>query len=290
MRRDLPLRHICVAVACLCLYSTQTRAQAVPLVLTARTMGVTAKNPDEACIAFRLLFQLSGSVAHELKYDTNSTVAFQAAWRERLSQRPHSTDHNMEYFVGFVEGRLHSPVPAWWKTTCATSSVNASNDFNFSSGQDYRYRRSLGVLIPNEVRIVRGKSHTTIDTPSGSFDVVNGLIDPLINRAQSSGPAEFINISKGRQRCYVAHYTDSAFQYSLFAIDLKGQQIAWASKVWAAARHRGPATSFHRVEIQERDGKVFVFGADPGAVYFECFGARTGQAITRFSSNGWNGE
>src|SRR5262245_27142370 len=92
-----------------------------------------AKNPPRAAEAYRALFKQFGSrdLARLLSHSSDR-IALQAAWEQvertvpeaesRYATRPDAAQ--LGRFVGFLEGRSHLRLPAWWSQAVLDSRAN----------------------------------------------------------------------------------------------------------------------------------------------------------------------
>ena len=92
----------------------------------------------------------------------------------------------------------------------------------------------------------------------------------------------------GEKRSAVAGYTVvSGFAFDLTGFAGKGGKPTWKAEVWAADRDFLGGLGYHWVEVKEKDGTVFVFGAESHGMYAEAFDLATGKCKFRFCSCYW---
>jgi hypothetical protein len=92
----------------------------------------------------------------------------------------------------------------------------------------------------------------------------------------------------GEKRSAVAGYTVvSGFRFPIAGWEGKGGKPSWERNVWAAGRQVLRGQGYHWVELAEKDGTVYVFGAESHGMYLEAFDLATGKCRFRFRSCYW---
>ena len=270
------------------------KAQTIPLFEVAKFMSTSATDEQDAGNWYRMLFRVAGPNVARLKDDLNPTVALMAAWyRLRVGVNATPRKHGqlatgplrkaeIEDFLASIEHKMRPEIPKWWRE----SFMKAVFVFQEPANNDYRPFAG-GINLPVGTKIDRGERRTAIKIGSKSAELVNRVFDPLMKRAQLTNRHGYLTISLGKRHCHIANFDDAGFRFPLYSVDLETQQLAWTQKVWASGRHLAYGPSFHKVELSEQGDRLFVFGCDPQAIYFECFDVKTGKPTCRFSSNFW---
>jgi hypothetical protein len=79
------------------------------------------------------------------------------------------------------------------------------------------------------------------------------------------------------------------FRYELACYMPVGGAPAWVVDVWSAGRTCAGGGGFgcHRVELREKGGRIYVFGAESHGMYLEVFELATGKCLYRFCTCYW---
>jgi hypothetical protein len=77
------------------------------------------------------------------------------------------------------------------------------------------------------------------------------------------------------------------FAFRVYGFAGKGGMPAWTADVWAAGRTMLLGDAGHRMQLVEKDGTLFVFGAESHGAYLEAFDLATGKCLYRFCSGYW---
>ena len=248
----------------------------------------------------KLFSSLTETRLQVLKRDDSLGISLAAAWRELclrggkkpsqpsvIDRRPVERD-GANYFIGFVEGRINSELPGWWKQAILSASIDKGQYSSFKRPAELEYRpTTLGLQSSRNTLITRGDESTEFEVEGIKFSVGNGMLDQLIAQMGGKEAGEYITFHNGRDQTYVAIYTSAGFQYRLACFTTQTNLHKWTADVWAAGRLMVLGHPFHWVEIREDRDRVFVYGVDPMGAYLESFDTKTGKNRIRFASNSW---
>jgi hypothetical protein len=256
---------------------------------------VHADNPGAVALGFQNLVEQFGSKQlRSLTTCENLSISLRAAWEEVLSSLPQKRQKeartvdpgHLEWFLGFIEGRLYVPPPQWWKTGISLSRAFARDNVIFQDlEQSSLYHKTWRELEAprdtsmverdGEVRLVVGKASTTI--PLKEFE---RIVPPESQLARLSA-------CLAEKRCYIAVHDGMARAGSLFALDRHNGKPLWEKELWVgrdAGAYSGQ-DGLHCVSIVTHRDRIIVFGMGGNAAYVEGYGAEDGRPLFRFSTN-----
>jgi hypothetical protein len=290
-------RHVMTAVTFLALLpsvgvTAGTRDRDADL----RDRVLKADTPDKAGEAYEAYFRHLGPAGvRGLLADEDTGIALQAAWEvhkkpvKRVPPVPNRTDDlydrdELARFREFLKDRTKAPLPDWW--AAALVDVEFFPGQHLASGGDYTKggptlgESKAGPLVPEGAELERAGESLRY-TAGG--------------RAVEFPPAALARFGRdcyagvlGEKGSAVAAFSPAGgFRYKLAGFTGKGGEPAWVADVWAAGRKALGGHGVHRVELVERDGTVFVFGAESHGTYLEAFDAVTGKCRYRFCTGYW---
>jgi hypothetical protein len=79
----------------------------------------------------------------------------------------------------------------------------------------------------------------------------------------------------------------AGFRYVLVGSAAADGKQLWEAEVWSAGRGFLAGVGYHRVELKEKDGILFVFGMETHGMYLEAFELATGKCLYRFCTCYW---
>ena len=215
-----------------------------------------------------------------LQVEGTKPVAISAAWestRRELASAVKPSDRALAAgrFAGFLSGRLHTEVPKWWEGLIAKAVIDQTGACNLINGKDIAREAALISRENTSWRINNTKMFVLHNATEIEVDVTKSLVSDRVTVACWSGAGIGL----------VAVYDDLPMPYELHAYGLNKKEF-WRTRIWAGgfAGVSGIA-SFHHVEIRERNGITFVFGAAESAAYLETFRSRDGKALLRFATS-----
>ncbi|MFW6114198.1 MAG: hypothetical protein ACOC7K_00490 [bacterium] len=258
-------------------------------------------------IVGKVLRGLSQERVQELVVHADPAIAFAAAWeraRRSFRQEESLKLRAIGRFLGFVEGRLCTTLPPWWRDTVADSRSCKPNtafvlektqtpyrvtEVVFQRRDDERKIESVVPfqnfyrLAPKSVELARRRRGLAISNRNRSIILPYDVIADLI--VDSHYTYGSISVLFGQEHVFVALHKQSAIPYWLLCLDAKNEQLIWRSRVWAGG---GVLTlqgkSIHWVGIQEFEGTVCVFGVACECAYIEEFNTENGSPKFRFGT------
>jgi len=261
-----------------------------------RDQVLQADTAANAGKAFEELFQHIGAVGlRDLLADKHNGIALQAAWEvhKKAIKRPtpiaNRTDDiydrdELAKFLTFLKDRTKAPVPDWW--AAGITQIELFPGQHLASG-DW--------LLKDRPKFKKSKSGKYIPEMA-DLELVDGTLRYSAGGRKVEFPeATFGNLScdcltglLGDKRSAVAAFsTGGGFRFTLAGFEGKGGKPVWTTDVWAAGRTVLGGYAAHRMELVEKDGSLFVFGAESHGMYLEAFDAATGKCLYRFCNGYW---
>lgn len=204
-------------------------------------------------------------------------VAIAKRWRDVISHRgtssPSESRLDVARFCGFIEGRIHIRVPAWWESRMSSSVVSQS--LVRRSDANSRSPRLIG-----EVREING---TSVLSCVINKETINVRLSELGMTALSlkNGRAYFA-ITK--EHIYVCICSDISPQpYSLYALDRLTNMLRWKGCVITPTMF-AVIPEPRELEIIENGEVVAVFGRFVDC-HFASFSVVDGSELSRFSTS-----
>lgn len=248
-----------------------------------RRAVVAAKDGVEKAAAYRAYFGRVGRAGRAgLTRDEDPGIALRAAWEmhTKAVERParsHRADDiydpaELGQFVAFLKAGAEAPVPGWWEK-CVTDVDLFPGRHHAVIGAAERpgdgpkeREAATGATVPAGAelekkgdRLVSSAGGRAVEFPADTFD----------------GLAESYYGVIGEKRSAVAGYSVlSGSRSALVGFEGRGGKPARTADVWGPAGPGG--AGFHWVEVLERDGAVYVFGAESRGMYLEAFDPATG--------------
>ena len=282
-----------------------------PILLGLLHEVLAADAPDRAALAYGKLFQNVGPqdigilLAHP-----NDGIAIQAAWQEVLLTIPENAAHEptvphgwfypdrrrLDWFLGFLEGRLRAQSPKWWADMLSTARARDRYNVSFGIPQDakgdnallrslYHFAGLENFMAPRNTTMKRREDRRIVlQVGEESLLLPTAFLNAIQNDA---GDWYYFALSPcvTPARCYIAAH--GPHECLLVCVDRTSSRMIWKSDVWGAsfpARGGGGAGPFvDQVTVTELNGRVTVFGYD-GGVYVEAFRSDDGSNIARFSN------
>jgi len=225
----------------------------------------------------------------------SATVALHATWQrvvllsDRVSDTYPPDERAIEYFLGFITGRLRVRPPQWWRVSLREAVHPAEClDTLLIPGQ--------GDLLNLHVIEVRAKEtwwtcyaprSLRIETDGEScWIILAGQKRRLMPATQPLSPnAEFVTAAFTKDATYVAFSHPVGGFVHVFKLDLHGK-VMWESRAWAAlATGSWGPTMPVILEVVPSHHAILLFGAMPGRWSFlEGFRADTGEPMLRWCS------
>jgi len=198
--------------------------------------------------------------------------------QETEAVAPHSGSLNR--FIGFVEGRLHTNLPAWWKKDMEEARVY-NRRFSFCrklADWPECFMTESGYYAPQDTSVNRVGDDWVVSVGTEACVLPHGLM-------KSPDLFEVITASISAERCYVAIHEASSMPYLIYCIDRKKKEISWKTDAWVNhQRSRRRYIGFPLLAIKEHKERVFLFGITHYQAYIQCYNRDDGTRIFRFST------
>jgi hypothetical protein len=237
-----------------------------------------AKYSFEASEVLQGLFKTVGTT--RLKLHPDDTVALHAAWQEVLLTIPEVepkevviVDRGMlNWFLGFLEGRVRAQIPEWWKKELLDARANR---------RDNVYFRGVHApsRVPADTKLKKENGRLMLDLGNASVPIAESVI-------RKYGPRSEISALVTSRRCLVAVHSHVGFGFPVTCVDRATGKVLWQAKteaVWWIPFYSGSGF-FNRVTITEQDSRVVVFGVANSGAYVEAFRADDGKRLFRFAT------
>lgn len=290
-----PSRLLALAIGCVCSFAGAAWAGPDDGLPTLRKAVLAAKDKDEKAEAYRAHFSRVGRAGlNGLTRDDDIGIALQAAWevhtkaikRLKLNNRSDNIYEPVELgkFVAFLKDRTKAPVPDWWAKSIVDVDLFPGMHHAFIGDSDRegagpKERDSkAGLIVPAEAeleekgnRFVYSSGGRAVEFPKDTFELA-GSLQGVVREKRSA----------------IAGNTDIAgFGYSLVGFEGRGGKPSWVAEVWSSGRTGLGGVGYHWVEVAEKDGTVYVFGAETHGMYMEAFDITTGACLYRFCTCYW---
>ncbi|HUY36503.1 MAG TPA: hypothetical protein VMV69_27450 [Pirellulales bacterium] len=308
-----------IVAACAALPAVAADAAASARVAEAfATQVCDAANPDELHqVSAELLRGASPELLEKLSMHENTTVSLLAKWAtvRRTFPAPFQRGVQWEYvdidraalarFLGFLEGRIRTPPPAWWQrrmlrlqsadrdryavrvSTDEPPAPDYSGDHPSEEGR-YRWRAHAGMSIGPGVAMARNAASTLVLNVDGRDVPLSELVldDVELRTANRACAVNAIHVSDSRFLVALHHQVCGVVP--LYFIDTREGEPLWCAEVWAEQIVTRGGLGFglgHWVDFKVADGNVYLFGAGLESMYVECFNVRDGKNLFRFSTS-----
>jgi hypothetical protein len=274
------------------------RADAEPTVAELRERVIKADTSEKKAEAYKAYFLKVGRAGlKDLMKDEDTGIALQASWEtytkpiKRMPAIGVRADDvydpaELKKFVVFLKERTKAPVPDWWANRVADVDLFPARHHAFVSdavaNQPKRHQSKSGALVPDGAEL--GVSGDGLVYSGGGQSVAfqKGKDDLRFND-------RFAGVL-GKDRSAVAAFGMVGWAYKMtgFVSAGAGVQRVFTADVWGSGR-TGFASGHHDhwAELAERDGTVYVFGAESNGMYVEAFEATTGKVRFRFCTGYW---
>jgi hypothetical protein len=261
---------------------------------TLRDQVLNADSRDKAATAYRRYFAHLGRAGlRERLTDKDTAIALHAAWEvhkkpvKRAKLIDNRADHiydrdELSKFVAFLKDRTKAPVPDWWTEAIAEVELfpGRHHGFPWKNTVPKLRKTKTGLYVPDGVKLeedggmlVYTAGDRAVEFQKSAF--ADGLDDCFLGLV-------------GEKRSVIAAYSDaSGFAFTIAGFEGKGGKPTWKAEVWAAGRMILAGQGYHNVELKEKDGVVFVFGAESHGMYLEAFDIATGKCQYRFCTCYW---
>jgi hypothetical protein len=266
--------------------------------VASREWVVRSSVPDSKARGYRAWFEKVGRAGlTDLMSDKDAGIALQAAWEahkkpaRRAKPVPSRVDDvydpaELKKFVAFVKDRTKAPVPAWWTEVVIDVGVVPGRHHHFAWGGTHptwktrRPKAGEHMEVPDGAELER-RGEALVYTAGGRSVEFPGAA--LAVTAASAVTAVFAD----KRSAVAVAFTGMGCPFKLGGFEGGGRKPVWVADVWAAGRTILTGLAPHQVELAEKGGTVFVFGAETCGAYLEAFDLATGKCLYRFCSGYW---
>lgn len=230
----------------------------------------------------------------ELKFHPDLKVSIVAAWisckmdcRLLADQTDIQAERIKTSFLGFMSGRINSPIPSWWKRQIVAQDVFDKSISSVSPLKTDPFSLSGEIMHLDELKLI-GASGKKIDGTQNDQkfqiewdksdywgDGVFALHEELTGFAISPTPSD------GRV------FAISDYINVIIRCENRDQKTLWTKKV----NTQGQSPVFGRIdetsylEIKISNGNVILFGGNGNAIFASIFNLSTGERIAEFTTN-----
>lgn len=218
------------------------------------------------------------------------TIAVRAAWQVVVFSVPDkgSADslrpgrRQLDWFLGFMEGRLRVQVPPWWAEALLDSRADRRFVYPGRFQKPTCHEAGLGPLRASADTALKEEGDTVVLTVGNESAPIP---KELLGKTDTSAERRTITVLMTPSRYYVAVHGHVGYPYELACVDRLSGKALWRSKVrgtWS-----GFSNGYHemRVTVTEQDNRVVVFGCALTGAYVEIFQSADGLPVSRFSSS-----
>jgi len=263
--------------------------------------ALKAEGPGDVMEAFVNLF-VRGPRPEiiELKSHDHDTIALRAAWElvERTIPEEPGYDADelltkkinrraLHQFAGFVEGRLKTDLPEWWKTTLLKASAYGRGNIDLQRQKRKPYLKTdAGVYAPLGIGITRPEEGG-IEFYSFETDESCRVPAQLWRKTTDKMLAPAVTAVFHEKRCYVGIHGAISGSFQLRCLECETSKVVWSAQVWASLAgggFSGPPANLHFVTLKPRGDRILVFGKEPGGMYVEGFSLKDGKNQFRFGT------
>jgi hypothetical protein len=248
-----------------------------------------ATTPEAKAKAYKAWFTAVGRAGlPALTKDADTGIALQAAWEvnkkpARRSRRAEDVgdDHydpaEAKKFVAVVAERTKVKVPTWWADTVTEPGLRPGKYHSFDVELDRRWLKDRDGPWAE----VRGESVLFVDGD-------RSIKFPTTALYQRSPRDRYAGVVTADWAVVTSYSTGGGGSYYRVAgFGPRGGEPIWKGLVWGSGRTLLIGYSPHRVEAVEREGIVYLFGAESHGAYVEAFEGATGRCRFRFCSCYW---
>ena len=225
-----------------------------------------------------------------LQTHQEDAIAVRAAWQAVVFSVPdpgladslRPVRHQLDWFLGFLEGRLRVQVPPWWAEALLDSRADRRFVYPGRFQKPTCHEAGVGGLRASTGTALKEEDATVVLTV-GNESVP--IPKELLAKTHSNAERREFAVLMTPSRCYIVVHGQVGYPYDLACVDRLSGKALWRSKVrgtWS-----GFSNGYHemRVTITEQDSRVVVFGCALTGVYVEVFQSADGLPVSRFSSS-----
>lgn len=253
----------------------------------------TTDDPGAAQAAYRILFKKVGADGVQaLLTHQSDMIALRAAWEQVNLTVPDKESpstirpdrHGLDWFIGFLEGRVRVKPPHWWVDAMVESKANHRDNIYPEMAETRKYHES-------GLDTVKAPLNTTLEAHDGKLllRIAGESVLIPVELLHKSDDGRFdddcVSAILSRTRCYVAVHDDVGYPYRLACIDRSSGGVRWKADVWGSwiGGFGGQGRSW--VAVTEQDDRIVVFGVASTGFHVEGFRADDGKNLFRVSNS-----
>jgi hypothetical protein len=242
--------------------------------------------------AYAALFKKAGDAGlPALQTGKNDSIAIQAAWHEVALTVPEEmpveqirpNQRKLDWFIGFLEGRIRVKPPEWWAESVHNAGANRRDNIHFGRVEVSPYH-SAGwhdVLAPLDTTLTREDNKLMIRIAKQKMHIPTEIVK-LSELGRTRGR---ISAAFGKSNCYFAIHDDSGYPYNLHCFDPETGAERWNAGVWGSWWGHSTGVSHCFVSVIESNDRVVVFGEAGIGIHVEAFAVKDGANLLRFASS-----
>ncbi len=224
----------------------------------------------------------------KFKYDSGALIAkqwidlrraTQQKGVEQKTERVKIKSPEVQFFLGYLEGRLDCQLPAWWKTAFIDSTYQSG--FLMGGMKDVQpfEIKSKGLLINKGYEVKEAGKKIVLFCKSHELTIDQNLLD----FAKKFSEADTLYCFESQKHFAILVYSRSEGPSCMLAKIRKSDGIViWKTNVWGlSAMFSG---NRHTVTVSESKSNFIVFGQNIGSFYIEVFRKSDGMCLVRFST------
>lgn len=198
--------------------------------------------------------------------DSDDSIACASAY---AYMRIHGDKSSVNFFIGFLQGRLRFPPPSEWRNVLSGTRVAATS--RPSEGDAY---------IDGEIlKLVNSNSEISLSMLDGRNLVFPSHLFP------ASKKGHYWSIGLSDERVFIGSIFERAGPFVIQCIDLKSMSPRWEAKILSDANEMSfGGRDFHVVQLFVVEGNLLVFGFSSAGFYMERFNCETGESSMRLNS------
>ena len=249
----------------------------IQAILAAKGPSTSAYGPGMAKGYRKMFARIGPGGIRQLQAHSNDGVALQAAWEEvaltvpekepKQAVRPDS--HRLAWFLGIVEGRLHTQVPQWWQEVVLDCGANRRDNIYPGQPKENPYHKAGldTARCPRDTTLRREAGTIMLRTEKESVAIPENVLGKSDDgRVDSNVSALFTPV-----RCYLAVHGDWGYGFQLICIDRPSAKVLWKTDVWGTWWAGVEGQSDMWVAVTEQKNRVSVFGASSNGIHVEGF-------------------
>ena len=286
--------------------------------------AMSASTIDDVFNANKRIFSNAATLeVQELTKHPDNGIALSAAWQ--LVQRTMINGHFASqkdltrdillWFTGFVEGRLATNVPPFWKETILHVKQRKQMQMHYTKVTD----TSIPLLwelhvqspqlyfprVPNTNPLQKNKTaekdgtvgfitpgiSAKLDGEFIKIDIDNTSIQIMQKQIPTKGiPIDVATAIADGDKAYLLLYSLRCNSYPVICIQCSTNKILWSNTVWVSTNKTRTGSGYHWSVMEVQGNNLIVFGIGDEVAYIEAFDTIAGSRLFFFSTEGSSGD